>query len=853
MSLMSDLGTAVKSKLDLKQDNIIAGSNITIDVDGKTVNAVVPVSVSELTNDSGYQTSTQVNSAIQAVVGAAPAALDTLKEIADQLADDEDAVSALTTVVSNKVDKVAGKGLSTEDYSTAEKTKLSGIAVGSEVNQNAFSNVVVGATTLAADTKMDTLTLVAGTNVTITPDAATDTITISANDTSVAFTEITAKPTTLSGYGITDAAASSHVGATGTAHGAATTAVAGFMSSTDKTKLDGIASGAQVNTVDSVAGKTGVVTLVKADVGLANVDNTADTAKPVSTAQQTALNLKANLASPTFTGTVSGITKAMVGLGNVDNTSDASKPVSTATQTALDLKADSTTVTSHTSNTSNPHSVTKAQVGLGSVDNTSDTTKSVLSASKLTTARTIGGVSFDGTANINLPGVNAAGSQSTTGNAATATKLATARTINGVSFDGTANITVADSTKVVANSNITAGTATKVTYDAKGLITSGTTLAASDIPSLDASKITSGVIDAARLPSYVDDVIEGTNLAAFPATGETGKIYVALDTNKTYRWSGTAYVYITSGAVDSVAGKTGVVALVKADVGLGNVDNTADASKAVLTATKLATARTLSLTGDVTGSVSFDGSANAAITATIAANSVALGTDTTGNYVAGATAGTGISVTGTAGEGWSPTITNTSPNVTTNITTTHNASTVVVNSSDGTSGTINEATTSLAGVMSSTDKTKLNGIAAGAQVNVATNLSATAGTTINSSTGTNVVIPSASATASGIITTGTQTIAGTKTFSSTITGSVSGNAATATKLASIGTTFSNTYPLTINASGVIYSNGNITYDGTNNRLSSPKVNATTELELGNTQQASILYNSVSNSIDFIIN
>lgn len=53
---------------------------------------------------------------------------------------------------------------------------------------------------------------------------------------------------------------------------------------------------------------------------------------------QTALDLKAPIASPTFTGTVGGITKAMVGLGNVDNTSDANKPVSTAQQTALDLK-----------------------------------------------------------------------------------------------------------------------------------------------------------------------------------------------------------------------------------------------------------------------------------------------------------------------------------------------------------------------------------------------------------------------------------------------------------------------------------------------------------------------------------
>jgi hypothetical protein len=53
----------------------------------------------------------------------------------------------------------------------------------------------------------------------------------------------------------------------------------------------------------------------------------------------TALGLKAPLADPTFTGTVSGITKSMVGLGNVDNTTDANKPVSTATQTALDAKS----------------------------------------------------------------------------------------------------------------------------------------------------------------------------------------------------------------------------------------------------------------------------------------------------------------------------------------------------------------------------------------------------------------------------------------------------------------------------------------------------------------------------------
>jgi hypothetical protein len=76
--------------------------------------------------------------------------------------------------------------------------------------------------------------------------------------------------------------------------------------------------------VVSVAGKTGAVVLVKADVGLDQVDNTADVDKPVSTAQQAAID---------------AVDKAAVGLDQVDNTSDADKPVSTAQQAALDAKA----------------------------------------------------------------------------------------------------------------------------------------------------------------------------------------------------------------------------------------------------------------------------------------------------------------------------------------------------------------------------------------------------------------------------------------------------------------------------------------------------------------------------------
>lgn len=71
----------------------------------------------------------------------------------------------------------------------------------------------------------------------------------------------------------------------------------------EKSKLAGIESGAQVNTVTSVAGKTGAVALVKGDVGLGNVDNTSDANKPISTATQTALNLKANASTQIIAGT----------------------------------------------------------------------------------------------------------------------------------------------------------------------------------------------------------------------------------------------------------------------------------------------------------------------------------------------------------------------------------------------------------------------------------------------------------------------------------------------------------------------------------------------------------------------
>lgn len=109
--------------------------------------------------------------------GSAETALSSAKTYTDEK------VETLNNAIGSKVDKVSGKGLSTNDYTTTEKNKLSGIASGAEVNQNAFSNIAIGSSTIAADSKTDTLTLVAGSNITLTPDTTNDKVTISATNT----------------------------------------------------------------------------------------------------------------------------------------------------------------------------------------------------------------------------------------------------------------------------------------------------------------------------------------------------------------------------------------------------------------------------------------------------------------------------------------------------------------------------------------------------------------------------------------------------------------------------------------------------------------------------------------------
>lgn len=125
-------------------------------------------------------------------------------------------------------------------------------------------------------------------------------------------------------------------------------------SATDLDNVFAIATAAVPQT-RTISGKplSANITLDKVDVNLASVDNTSDANKPVSTAQQTALNLKANTSDVVpNTRTVAGkalsanvtLVKGDVGLGSVDNTADSAKPVSTAQQTALNSKVNTADV-----------------------------------------------------------------------------------------------------------------------------------------------------------------------------------------------------------------------------------------------------------------------------------------------------------------------------------------------------------------------------------------------------------------------------------------------------------------------------------------------------------------------------
>ena len=245
-------------------------------------------------------------------------------------------------------------------------------------------------------------------------------------------------------------------------------------------------------------------------------------------------------------------------------------------------------------------------------------------AATLATARNIGGVSFDGSANIDLAGVNTAGNQDTSGNAATATALETGRTISltgdvtgtSGSFDGSGNASIA---ATIAANSVALGTDTTGNYVGSGA-TSGNGISGS--VSSEGGTFT--------VTSNATNLNTGSTTVFRDASGNfsAGTITAALSGNATTATSAAA---LTTARNIAVSG---------AVTGNANFDGSGN----ITISTTATSDPTITLGGDLSGSATLTNLGSATLTATINANSVALGTDTTGSYVQqGATSGNGIS------------------------------------------------------------------------------------------------------------------------------------------------------------------------------------------------------------------
>ena len=230
----------------------------------------------------------------------------------------------------------------------------------------------------------------------------------------------------------------------------------------------------------------------------------------------------------------------------------------------------------------------------------------------------------DGTIDLTVGTLN----QNTTGSAAT---LTTPRTIHGVSFDGSANIDLTEVVQDTVGAMVGSNTETGITVSYEdgdgtldfvvGTLNQDTTGNAATATALETARTIHGVSFDGTGNIDLTEVVQDTVGAMFSSNTETG---------------------ITVGYEDG----DGTI-----DLAVGTLNQNTTGSAATLT-----TARTIALSGDVAGSVSFDGSANATISTTVQANSVALGTDTTGNYMTEIAGGTGVSVSHTAGEGSTATL-----------------------------------------------------------------------------------------------------------------------------------------------------------------------------------------------------
>jgi hypothetical protein len=284
------------------------------------------------------------------------------------------------------------------------------------------------------------------------------------------------------------------------------------------------------------------------------------------------------------------VNKADLGLDLVDNTADLDKPISTATQTALNGKEDLTNKSTNTS--------------LG----TSDTLYPSQNAVKTYVDSAVSGAAVP-----TLSQVTAVGSSTSTpisvlnatfNSNITPSQITTFRGTKGVVNDAEGEVWISTNgnfTGKFKTTNLTHNITLEMPVKNVGTYTIATTDligTANGLAELDSN----GKVPSSQLPSFVDDVEEYANLAAFPVTGESGKIYIAIDTNLTYRWGGSTYVEISPslalGETSSSAyrGDRGKIAydhsqltsgnphnVTKSDVGLSNVANSDTTTTANIT------------------------------------------------------------------------------------------------------------------------------------------------------------------------------------------------------------------------------------------------------------------------------
>ena len=390
---------------------------------------------------------------INTVLQSDDATLDELQEIVDFIKQNRQEldtlgisnIAGLQNALDAKVDKVAGKGLSTEDYTTNEKNKLAGIEPGAQVN--VATNLGI---TGAGDTR--TITSSTGTDVTV-PVASTSTAGLMATgdksklDGIAAGAQVNVATNLTYSTAATTGTVNSSTGTNATIP-AATTSLAGLMTNTDKSKLDGIAAGAQVNVATNLSSSgTGATRTIASSTG-------TDTSITYSAADVGA--------PPTSLTITAG--NGLTGGGNL--TADRTITLGTP-ETITTTTTNSVSTSGHSHALTLPASATRGEISTANINNTTSSTLGFISGRRMNDALTNYGDAFSTTGT--FTGLTAGQVQ----NSLTPGSFITGSAFNGsVARTWNINATSANTASAIVardgsgnfSANIMTGTATQARY-----------------------------------------------------------------------------------------------------------------------------------------------------------------------------------------------------------------------------------------------------------------------------------------------------------------------------------------------------------------------------------------------------